>query len=184
MAYHHLAVAARDMAAIDCFYSEVMGFDLVKVEIAPTPKGGWAKHFFYDTGQGELMAFWELHDETLPAEFPTSLSGAAGLPEWVNHIAFGAADVSELEKRKQRWLEHGYDVLEVDHNWCHSVYTLDPNGTMVEFCVTTAEFTGEDASRAREALTRDDLAQSAPPKNLEWFKTELAPAHERLERGA
>ena len=34
MPFHHVAVAAQDMPAIDAFYSEATGFDLVKVEIA------------------------------------------------------------------------------------------------------------------------------------------------------
>ena len=33
MAYHHLALATRNMKAVDHFYREVMGFDLKKVEI-------------------------------------------------------------------------------------------------------------------------------------------------------
>ena len=69
MAFHHVAVAAQDMPAIDAFYGEATGFELVKVEIAPTPDGGWAKHFFYDTGNGEMMAFWELHDEKIGDDY-------------------------------------------------------------------------------------------------------------------
>ena len=57
MPFHHLALATRDMPAIHKFYSKAMGFDLVKVERGPTPEGGFAKHFFFDTGAGELMAF-------------------------------------------------------------------------------------------------------------------------------
>jgi catechol 2,3-dioxygenase-like lactoylglutathione lyase family enzyme len=34
MPYHHLAIATRDMAATHIFYSQAMGFDLVKAEIA------------------------------------------------------------------------------------------------------------------------------------------------------
>src|SRR6266403_361614 len=60
--FHHTAFATREPAATHAFYTEAMGFELVKVEVAPTPKGGWAKHFFYDTGGGELMASWDLHD--------------------------------------------------------------------------------------------------------------------------
>ena len=41
MAYHHLALAAKDMKAIHAFYEGVMGFELVKVEIAPVMGGGW-----------------------------------------------------------------------------------------------------------------------------------------------
>jgi len=166
MPFHHLALATRDMAAIHRFYEEGMGFPLVKVEIAKTPDGGWAKHFFYDTGGDEYLAFWELHDESLPRDFPTGISRAAGLPDWVNHLAFAAADREELERRARRWLERGHDVLEIDHGWCHSVYTLDPNGTLVEFCTTTAAFRDEDRRLALEALGRNDLPLSPEPALL------------------
>jgi catechol 2,3-dioxygenase-like lactoylglutathione lyase family enzyme len=177
MPYHHLAVATHDMPSIDVFYTQAMGFDLVKVELAKTPTGGWAKHFFYDTGEGEMMAFWELHDDSMPAEFPTGLSTGVGLPEWVNHIAFKADDAADLEKRKQRLLDHGYDVLEIDHNWCYSIYTADPNGTMVEFCRTTGEFDDADRAKARAALTSDDFEFEESKPNIEFHKAEKKPAH-------
>jgi len=46
MGYHHLALAARDMKALHKFYEGVMGFELVKAEVGPSPEGGWAKHVF------------------------------------------------------------------------------------------------------------------------------------------
>lgn len=176
MAYHHLALATRDMRATDLFYTQAMGFDLVKVEVGDTPEGGWAKHFFYETGGGPLLAFWELHDESIPADFPTGLSEAAGLPPWVNHVAFRADGLEDLEKRKQRLLDHGYDVTEIDHRWCRSIYTLDPNRTLVEFCVTTAPFTTEDRERAREALHRDDL-EGGKPKSVAVHEASAPPVH-------
>ena len=181
MAFHHLAVAARDMAAIDAFYSRVLGFELIKVEVAPTPEGGFAKHFFYDQGDGELMAFWELHDEKLGEDYPTALSTDLGLPPWVNHYAFHANHRGELEQKKNLWLEHGYDVLWIDHHWCTSVYTLDPNGTLVEFCTTNDEFSQDDRERAQRALAGDEIEQSAPPR-IESFKSSKKPLHERLAK--
>ena len=182
MAFHHLALATRDMQATHAFYSEAMGFDLVKVEIAGTPDGGWAKHFFYETGDGELMAFWELHDDSLPQDFPTAISTGIGLPEWVNHVAFGASDLSEIEKAKQRWLENGYPVLEIDHDWCYSVYTTDPGGTLVEFCVTTRAFTEEDKALALRAVTETDRdaleARGGEPK-IQYHKATGTPVHLR-----
>ena len=64
MSYHHLALAAKDMKAIHAFYEGVMGFELVKVEIAPVMGGGWGKHFFHrmDGDDSRFIAFWELHD--------------------------------------------------------------------------------------------------------------------------
>jgi catechol 2,3-dioxygenase-like lactoylglutathione lyase family enzyme len=178
MAYHHLALATRDMRATDLFYTRAMGFHLVKVEVGDTPEGGWAKHFFYETGDGPLLAFWEIHDESLPADFETGISAAAGLPVWVNHVAFRADGLEDLAKRRQRLLDHGYDVTEIDHRWCRSIYTLDPNRTLVEFCVTTEAFTAQDAARAREALGRDDL-ERVEPKSVAVHRAETRPIHER-----
>jgi catechol 2,3-dioxygenase-like lactoylglutathione lyase family enzyme len=184
MAFHHVAVAARDMPAIDAFYREATGFDLVKVEIAPTPEGGWAKHFFFDTGNGELMAFWELHMDSLGEDYKTALSTDMGMPPWVNHISFHSDSREDLDRRRQRWVDSGYDVLEIDHVWCISIYTLDPNGTLTEFCLSTGEFSEEDREIARRAVWSDDFEmRSAPPKFVN-YKAEVAPLHTRIDRPA
>jgi catechol 2,3-dioxygenase-like lactoylglutathione lyase family enzyme len=183
MAFHHVAVATQDMPAVDAFYAEATGFDLVKVEIAPTPSGGWAKHFFYDTGNGEMMAFWELHDETIGADYKTALSTDMGMPPWVNHISFHASDKDDLDKKRKRWVDAGYDVLEIDHGWCTSIYTMDPNGTLTEFCLSTKEFTDEDRRIAKAAVFSDEVETSAPPK-VTNHKASVAPLHTRIERPA
>jgi catechol 2,3-dioxygenase-like lactoylglutathione lyase family enzyme len=180
MPFHHIAVATKDMPAIDAFYGEATGFELVKVEIAPTPEGGWAKHFFYDTGNGEMMAFWELHDDTIGKDYKTALSLDMGMPPWVNHIAFFTPDKEDLVVRRDRWLNAGYDVLEIDHGWCTSLYTMDPNGTLTEFCLTTREFTEEDKRIAKAAVFSDNVENSPPPK-ITNHKAKVAPLHTRLE---
>jgi catechol 2,3-dioxygenase-like lactoylglutathione lyase family enzyme len=107
MGFHHVAVATRDVSATHEFYTEAMGFELVKVEAAETDGGGWARHLFYDThGQG-LIAFWDIHDdENVPAEFEASLSAGLGLPIWTNHLAFDAGDLDGIEVHKRRWLDN------------------------------------------------------------------------------
>ena len=98
-----------------------MGFPLVKVEAAATlEQTGWARHVFFDTGDGQLFAVWDLHDDTIP-EFDPAISRGLGLPTWVNHIAFAASSLDDLAARRQRLLDHGHDVIEIDHGWC----TLD-----------------------------------------------------------
>jgi hypothetical protein len=47
--------------------------------------------------------------------------------------------------------------MEIDHEWCRSIYVLDPTGTMVEWCTTTRVFTDDD----RQAAARD-LADPEP----------------------
>ena len=76
MAYHHVALATRDLDATHRFYTEAMGFELVKSVVAPTRRpGGWAKHVFYDTGGDGLIAFWDLHDDRYRRLRPAHLRG-------------------------------------------------------------------------------------------------------------
>ena len=168
MGYHHLALAARDMRAIHAFYEGVMGFDLVKVEIGPSPQGGWAKHFFYRMeDDSKFIAFWEMHDMPGTENFETNIAKGAGVPDQINHISFDAKDMAEIEKRRQNWLDAGLDVLEIDHNWCYSIYTKDPNDNLVEFCLTTGSFTADDRETALKAIESDDLPFSTPPGKIE-----------------
>ncbi len=170
MGYHHLALAARDIQAVHTFYEGVMGFELVKVEIGPVPEGGWAKHFFYRMeDDSKFIAFWELHDVPGADTMETNLSKAAGLPDHVNHIAFDVADMADLERRKQRWLDAGLQVMEIDHNWCYSIYTKDPNDNLVEFCATTGSFSAVDRETAIAALTATEPEFSPPPASVDFI---------------
>ncbi len=165
MGFHHVALATRDAAATHRFYTEVMGFELVKVVASSTPNSGegYSKHFFYTTGtsgdsssdqsgdQG-MIAFWDIHDDEIGTDFGVDLNRSAGLPWWVNHIAFDAPTREALDAHRRRWQEHGETVLEVDHEFCVSIYIRDPSGNMVEFCHTTRPFTPEEKARALELL--------------------------------
>lgn len=166
MGFHHVAIATRDLEATHRFYSEAMGFRLVKVEVAPSDEpGGWAKHLFYETGDaaGGMFAVWELHDPRVD-EFDPAISTGLGLPIWVNHIAFDAPDLATQEAAKDRWLDHGHDVMELDHDWCRSVYTTDPNGILVEWCTTVRAFTAEDHAAAQRDLLDPAPAAKAQPE--------------------
>jgi catechol 2,3-dioxygenase-like lactoylglutathione lyase family enzyme len=154
MAFHHVAIGSKDIEANHDFYTRVMGFELAKVVVAPTPgdQGGWARHVFYDTGDGELIAFWDLHDPQLGDAWKADHAESLGLPIWVNHIAFDAPSMDELHARRRHWQDQGIDVLEVDHEWCTSIYATDPNGVMVEFCHTTRPFTADEIAEAEVLL--------------------------------
>lgn len=157
MGFHHVALATRDTAATHDFYTNVMGFHLVKVVAAPNPgdHGGWSKHFFYETGAagGGMIAFWEIHDSTVREDYTVDLNLPAGLPGWVNHIAFDAATLAELNDHRERWQAHGHHVLEVDHGFCISIYIRDPSADMVEFCHTTRSFTDDEITDAQRLLS-------------------------------
>ena len=164
MGFHHIAIATRDTEATHAFYTEAMGFRLAKVEVAPAGKQGFAKHFFYDTGDGRMMAFWELHDDALPDDWSPAIATGLGLPIWTNHIAFDARDLEEIGARREHWLAHGLNVMEVDHGWCHSIYAEDPNGILVEFCTSTRALTERDHQEALALLRDPAPALKTPPK--------------------
>jgi catechol 2,3-dioxygenase-like lactoylglutathione lyase family enzyme len=165
MGFHHVALATNDLPATHRFYTEAMGFELVKMVVGPAPEGGWARHVFYDTGaagDGGMIAFWELHSDAI-ADFPTDLNRSIGLPSWVNHFAFDAPTLDSLTARRVRWQELGHAVLEIDHGFCRSIYLTDPNGITVEFCCTTRPFTDDERRFANDNLTVDGLAFEDPP---------------------
>jgi hypothetical protein len=42
--------------------------------------------------------------------------------------------------------------MEIDHDWCVSIYTQDPNGILVEFCTLVRDFTTADREDALRLL--------------------------------
>jgi catechol-2,3-dioxygenase len=60
--------------------------------------------------------------------------------------------MADLERHRERWRAHGHVVLEVDHEFCRSIYIRDPEGNTVEFCHNTRDFTPEEKAHAMELL--------------------------------
>lgn len=169
MGFHHVALATARIDDTHSFYTEAMGFELVKAVVNPTPEGGWAKHVFYriddgGTGASGMIAFWDLHGAY--PEVDGAMSRSVGLPDWVNHLAFHAVDPSHYETCLKRWLDLGLDVVEVDHEFCRSIYTTDPNATMVEWCLDTRSFDGSDRDRALRALAETEPTFDPPPADF------------------
>ena len=164
MGFHHVAIAAKDIEASHEFYTEAMGFELVKAVVAPTESpGGWAKHLFYETGGNGLLALWDIHDDAVGDSWSPAISTGLGLPIFINHLAFDAADLDDLGARRERWLDLGMDVMEIDHGFCTSIYTTDPNGILVEWCTDTAGIQPGDREKALALLADPAPALEEPP---------------------
>lgn len=171
MGFHHVAFASKDTEATHRFYTEAMGFSLEKVTTGASPEGGWAKHFFYDTGGNGMIAFWEIHDvdNAHRVGVKTAISDDMGLSHHYNHLAFDAPSLDDLAVARDRWLANGYDVVEIDHEFCVSIYTDDPNGIMVEFCCTTRAFDDNDrADAARRIL--EAMPSLDPEPKITFFE--------------
>jgi catechol 2,3-dioxygenase-like lactoylglutathione lyase family enzyme len=173
MAFHHLALATTDLPATHRFYTEAMGFSLVHVEDGATDAAdGWFHHALYDTGDGTLMAFMEVHDERC-VDFDAAISRGLGLPSWVNHIAFGVDDLDALDAARDRWLGCGHDVVQMQHSHGTSIYTEDPNGNTIEWACDTRAFSHEERVAASTRLVADDLPRDAPT-DMEFFLADSA----------
>jgi catechol 2,3-dioxygenase-like lactoylglutathione lyase family enzyme len=162
---HHLAITPKDFRRSHQFYTEVMGFELVKIvkrQAMGGAKAGWTKHVFYETakGSGSYFVLWDLHltEFDQPADWDPSISLGLGLPWWINHIAFEVESLDELEMKKQHWLASGLKVSEVVHEFITSIYTRDPDNNMVEFTVNTRPLTDDDRREALELLLDDEPA--------------------------
>jgi catechol 2,3-dioxygenase-like lactoylglutathione lyase family enzyme len=171
MGVHHLAFVVKDVEATHRFYTEAMGFSLVKVEVVPYGDGT-ARHLFYSTGseRDQLMAFFDLSCVPNARDLKTDISRDLGYRSGTNHIAFSADDEADLAKRRDRWLAYGRDVLEIDHGWVHSIYTEDPDGIAVEFAVLTRPFTEDDAREALALLRSKSPTRGGPPKHVQLHK--------------
>ena len=165
MAFHHSPSPPATSSATHAFYTEAMGFTLDRVDVAPTPEHGWARHVFYDTGNGEMIAFWDIHDDPTIGEFDPSISTGLGLPAWTNHIAFDAPTPRRPRARPRTdGSTTAATSYEIDHGWCTSIYTTDPNGIMVEFCCTTAPATDADRAEALAPAHGRVRPSRTPPK--------------------
>ena len=161
-------LATTDLAATHRFYTEAMGFTLVHVEDGATDApDGWFHHALYDTGDGTLMAFMEVHDDRC-VDFDPAISRGLGLPSWVNHIAFGVDDLDALDAAQLRWLACGQDVVKMRHSHGTSIYTEDPNGNTIEWACDTLAFSHEERVAASTRLVADDLPRDAPT-DMEFF---------------
>jgi catechol 2,3-dioxygenase-like lactoylglutathione lyase family enzyme len=134
---HHVAYATRDPEATYEFYSKKLGMKLLRTE-NHRQGDGYFRHFFFDMGGGEALAFFEVHEVGEKPDYSIGISRGLGLPIWVNHIAFRLDTLDELESMKKRMHEQGIsEIVEIDHGWATSIYSVDPNEIMIEFCVTT-----------------------------------------------
>jgi len=144
---HHVAYACKDPEATRHFYEDLCGFPLVHTEVTGIPDTeSFFRHFFFDLGDGTCIAFFEMHGMGEKQDWKSDISDSVGLPVWVNHVAFKADKERQVQAKATLSAAGIEPLMDVDHGWCHSVYYIDPNGIMVEFCRDTPGFTPDPAA--------------------------------------
>jgi catechol 2,3-dioxygenase-like lactoylglutathione lyase family enzyme len=142
---HHIGLATHDMEATLDFYEEILGFPAVVCEVIELEDGGAIRHAFFDTGNGELVAFMESNQvKGVSDDFDAGINRGLGTGSGMYHFAFKVDDEAGLEAKKDDLEAKGVQVRGVvDHGWCKSIYFRDPNFLQLEFCCLTAELTDE-----------------------------------------
>lgn len=126
MGINHLALVTGDMDKTVRFYRDVMGMPLVA-----TVGNRAFRHYFFDMGQGNTIAFFEWPGIT------TGPAKDSGVPahdgRHFDHLSFCVESLEALHDLQERLRAHGVDVTRVvDHNFIQSIYFDDPNGISLE----------------------------------------------------
>ena len=158
---NHLALVCKDMAATVDFYQDVLGMPLVKTIELPD---GMGQHFFFDCGNGDMLAFFWFPDA--PERVP-GVTGAADRPDRgelvsahgsMNHVAFSVPPEA-IDGYVERLRSAGVDCTDVanhddseygiskelhDGVFVRSIYFQDPDGILLELAAWTRALTDAD----------------------------------------
>jgi catechol 2,3-dioxygenase-like lactoylglutathione lyase family enzyme len=144
--YNHIGLATLDIAATKEFYETTLGFTTVRFDRFDIAEGGFMRHLFMDTGNGEMISFLEPNETGRIGAFDAGINKGLGVPNGFYHLAFEAGSLDGLEEIRRRLGECGVKVSPViDHDWAKSIYFFDPvNNLSLEYCTLTREFNEDD----------------------------------------
>jgi catechol 2,3-dioxygenase-like lactoylglutathione lyase family enzyme len=115
---HHFAVLARDVEETINFYQGLLEFPLTEIFENRDYKG--SNHFFFDIGNGNLLAFFDFPGLGL-GEYAEVLGG-------LHHIAI-SVEPEKWQRLRQKLDDAGVEYL---HESGTSIYFRDPNGARLE----------------------------------------------------
>lgn len=152
---HHNAYLTKDQEATRKFYEELVGLPLVATWSETDELFGAERiysHTFYGLGDGSGLTFFQFANKADQDLFDPQLT-----PSPFRHIAlYVTAELqNSIHDRLQKagWKPEGTYVLE--HGYCRSLYTEDPNGMLIEFTVDAPN--ADDISNIRKGSAHKDL---------------------------
>lgn len=152
---HHTAYVTRDQEATRAFYEGLIGLPLIATWSEQDELFGAERvycHTFFGLEDGSALAFFQFANKEDDDLFNPEL-----LPSPFRHIALKVSaelqDAIAQRLEEAQWKPEGTFVLE--HGYCRSLYTEDPNGMLLEF---TVDAPNADAIAAdRRPIAREEL---------------------------
>jgi catechol 2,3-dioxygenase-like lactoylglutathione lyase family enzyme len=154
---HHNAFVTTDQEATRSFYEDLIGLPLVATWSEADELFGAVRvycHTFFGLGDGGALAFFQFANPEDQAQFGPELVASP-----FRHIALKVTPALQQEIHDRLtaagWKPEGTYVLE--HGYCRSLYTEDPNGLLLEFTVDVPnvdEIAVERRADAHETLKR------------------------------
>ncbi|MDH4276743.1 MAG: VOC family protein [Acidimicrobiia bacterium] len=148
---HHTAYVTKDQEATRHFYEDILGFPLLATWSETDELFGAERvycHTFFGLADGSALAFFQFANEEDQKLFDPELA-----PSPFRHIALkvDADGQAELHRRLEEanWEPEGTFVLE--HGYCRSLYTNDPNGMVLEFTCDVDGYEKINDDRAQDA---------------------------------
>ena len=157
---HHTAYVTKDQAATRAFYEDILGFPLVATWSEADDLFGAVRvycHTFFGLADGSALAFFQFAEDDDQKMFDPDL-----LPSPFRHIALKVDEAGQAEMKRRleeaNWKPEGTYVLE--HGYCRSLYTEDPNGMLLEFTVDVAGRRTSSTPNGCRTLTKRSSAGS------------------------
>jgi len=132
---HHNAYVAKDLERTRAFYEDIIGMPLMATWCEKTELFGKERvycHCFFGLQDGGALAFFQFADAEDQKQFGPELPISG-----FRHIALNC-NQEQQDALLQRLKDINYDTGRyyfLEHGYCHSLYILDPDDMIVEFCV-------------------------------------------------
>jgi glyoxylase I family protein len=152
---HHNAFVTKDQEATRAFYEDLIGLPLIATWSEADELFGALRvycHTFFGLGDGSALAFFQFANSEDEKLFGPELT-----PSPFRHIALKVTPDLQQEIHDRLtaagWKPDGTYVLE--HGYCRSLYTEDPNGLLLEFTADVPNV--EEIAAERRADAHDTL---------------------------
>src|SRR5207245_11284546 len=108
LGYAHVGLSTLDLDRTRAFWEGMLGFRAVRCDTMTIEEGGQIRHVFFETGQGQLVAFMEPRGVPgIPTEYDAGINRGLGVPEAFYHFAFAVEAGGALRAKRAEMITNG-----------------------------------------------------------------------------